>query len=373
MRLLYFGSDHPWPDLLKEGFRRRNTWLLKTFNESTYFSEVINVRKTTFGSFFVKLFRPCYGKHYHDLYYTSFFPVWLKGSFFRMADRLLNRLFFLIQGYRNLSRNENIIFCYWPKGYTQARELKLRGRYFLDTDHNIIDDENLHSHKKEEQEKLLLDAGKNCEYVISGARSMLKWYFEHGFENIYFMRNGIYPKPFEEAEPAILGFGKPVIGYIGTISKWIDYQALDYLIRKNPSWNFLVYGAAFKNKISEELATQPNCHFMGPLKPENVPETIKSFTAGLNLYRNESWLDVDSMKIYEYLAAGTPVVSLEYHPFLVEDFDGLLYLAKDAEEMDRILNDIVKGNIRPRDAGQFLEENSWKQRVDAFYEEIIRK
>jgi glycosyltransferase involved in cell wall biosynthesis len=280
---------------------------------------------------------------------------------------------FRFQGIKNLNKSENIVFCYWPAGFEQAMELQIRGRYFFDTDHNIIDDENLQAFRKKKQEKILLEAGKRSEYVISSARSMLQWYHNRGFENTYFMRNGISPERYNNLEAIKQNFKGPIIGYIGTISKWIDYKALEYLLKGNPSWNFLIYGKSYKNKISEDLERISNCHFMGSLKPEQVPATIKSFTAGINLYRKEPWLDVDSMKIYEYLAAGTPVVSIKYHDYLEEDFDGLLNLAEDKKEMNFILRQIVEGKIKKKDASSFLRESSWEQRVKKFYEEIITK
>lgn len=372
MRLMYFGADLPWPELLTEGFRRRNTWLLKCFNDSGYFDEVINVRKTTLFNFFRQLLSRKQTKKHKDLYFTHFFPGTLLKGFISRMDFVLNKLFIRLQGFDHFNDDENIIFCYWPAGFEQAMELRLKGRYFFDTDHNIIDDENLQPAKKEKQTKILLEAGEQCEFVISSARSMLDWYHNHGFDNTYFMRNGISPENFRNVKAMKQDFPAPIIGYIGTISRWIDYEVLKFLLKENPSWNFLIYGKEYKNKVSEELGRLPNCHFMGSLKPENVPSAIKSFTAGINLYRKEPWLDVDSMKLYEYLAAGTPVVSLKYHDHLDKDFDGRLFLADNAKEMNGILHDIINGKLQQKDTAQFLEKNSWKQRVKEFYEDIIR-
>ena len=373
MKLLFFGGDLPWSELVEYGFRRRNTWILKCFHDGKYFDEILILKEATRIKVLKEIFSPQKEKGIKDLYFTNICPHFFKGKLYNYINNIFNYLAFKLQGAGNINNSENIIWCYWPKGYVQAKDLKIKGRYFFDTDHNIIDDENLDVSKKNSQEKILLNAGKNSEKVISSVRSMLNWYKERGFDNLYMMRNGIDLERFKNTNEIDQSIKGPIIGYIGTISKWVNYEALKYLLKKHPDWNLLIYGSTFRNDISEDLRKFKNCHFMGPLLPKDVPKTMKSFDVGLNIYRKESWLDVDSMKIYEYLAAEVPVVSIKYHNNLKEDFDGLLYLVNDEKEMEKAINDILENKTKPKDANAFLLKNTWQQRVKNFYEEVITK
>lgn len=371
MKLLYFGADMPWKDLEKEGFRRRNTWLLKTFRESGCFDEVLNFRKVPRNHAFKKFFTRRHEPGIRDVYVTNLFPIQLTGHFFRQLNRIFNRILLFLQGAKKFNSSQNILWSYWPKGFLQARELNLKGRWFFDADHNIIDDPNLDPQRKKFQKNTLIEAGKHCEYVISSARSMLQWYRDQGFRNTYYMRNGIDPQRFNNIPAAKLPFKRPIIGYIGTISKWINYEALGFLIRNHPDWTFLIYGASFKNKLPGHFPVHPNCHFLGPLKPDDVPSTILSFDVALNLYKNKPWLDVDSMKIYEYLAAGIPVVSWEYHPHLKKDFDGLLNLVRNEKELGSEIEKILKNDVKPGKHDAFIRNSTWEIRVKTMYEDII--
>lgn len=373
MKLLFFGGDLPWSELVEHGFRRRNTWILKCFHDGKYFDEIMIFKEATRVKALLAIFIPQKEKGIRDVYFTKICPRFFNGTISSAVNLFFNKIIFCLQGARHLNSVDNIVWCYWPKGYKEAVKLKIKGRYFFDTDHNIIDDENLDASMKSEQEIILLEAGSSSEKIISSVRSMLNWYKDKGFNNLYMMRNGIDLDRFNNANVVRHEFKGPVIGYIGTISKWVNYEAMEYLLEKHPEWNILIYGATFRNKISDELRKFKNCHFMGPLLSKDVPATIRSFDVALNIYRKESWLDVDSMKIYEYLAAGVPVVSIEYHDHLKEDFDDLLYLVHDEKEMENVIDEILKNKAEPKDAASFLEKNTWQKRVKDFYDQIITK
>jgi len=374
MKLIYFGADAPWTSLLMEGFKRRNTHLLRSFANSGLYSQVVAIhfatRQKVIEAIFSKRNR---NTAVQDVFVANILINKLKGGFFEWVNHLFFHLQIQAQGIRKFNRNENIIFCYWPKGYELNKKLSLKGRVFFDTDHNIIHDENLNQQQQKAQLTTLLDAGKNSELVLSSTRSMLDWYRENGFTNLYHLRNGITPERFTNLPNIKKQFSNPVIGYIGTVSKWIDYEAYQELIENNPQWNFPIYGPSYKTETYKKLQSFKNVHFMGPVKADDVPLVLKSFDVALNLYRNESWLDVDSMKLYEYLAVGVPVVSLNYHPNLEEDFEHLLYLANDAEEMQAQIRRILDGKHCNPAVDDFIAKSTWDKRIEQFHYDIFRK
>ena len=374
MKLIYFGADAPWTKLLNNGFRRRNTHLLKSFANSGFYEQVIAVHFATRGQVLKSILaKKNKNVAVSDVFVANILPVGVKGAIFAKINEVFFKLQIWLQGIRKFNQAENVIFCYWPKGYDLSRNVSLKGRVFFDTDHNIIHDENLNKEQQDWQEELLLDAGKNCEKVLSSTRSMLDWYAERGFSNVYRLRNGIVPGIFLNLPEAKRQFSSPIIGYIGTISKWIDYEAFEALISNNPQWDFPIYGPSFKTETYKNLEAFKNVHFMGPVKADDVPMTLKTFDVALNLYRNQPWLDVDSMKLYEYIAAGIPVVSLNYHPFLSQDFDNLLYLAENAAEMEIQIKKILEAKISGDKGQTFTTNSTWDKRVEKFHQDVIRK
>lgn len=374
MKLIYFGVDSPWTVLLNEGFKRRNTHLLRSFANSGIYNQVIAVHFTTRQDALKAIFsKKDKLAAVHDVFVSNLLVNSLKGGFFACINRFFYRFQIWAQGVRKFDRKENIIFCYWPKGYLFHKKLALTGRVFFDTDHNIIHDENLNQKQQKAQLETLLYAGKNSELVLSSTRSMLEWYRENGFSNLYRLRNGITPERFTNFPEAKRQFSNPVIGYIGTVSKWIDYETYEKLIENNPQWDFPIYGPSYKTETYKKLQSFKNVHFMGPVKADDVPATLKSFDVALNLYRNEPWLDVDSMKLYEYLAEGVPVVSLNYHPHLDEDFEHLLYLANDAGEMESQIRKILDCKRNDLAVNDFIMKSTWDKRVEQFHYDIFRK
>ena len=90
---------------------------------------------------------------------------------------------------------------------------------------------------------------------------------------------------------------------------------------------------------------------------------------GLVFYKKHPALDVDSMKIYEYLASGLPVVSTGFHEHLLEDFDGLLCMGNSIEMLeDGIKKALDSGNLNINKRMKFLEKSDWKNRA----EEIVK-
>ena len=74
------------------------------------------------------------------------------------------------------------------------------------------------------------------------------------------------------------------------------------------------------------------------------------------------------MKMYEYLAAGLPVVAMDFNGRLAEDFEGLIEIADAtgfAEAIKRVLTQPMESR-RDWDARrqEFLRQNTWRCRAD---------
>src|ERR1019366_2414936 len=98
------------------------------------------------------------------------------------------------------------------------------------------------------------------------------------------------------------------IGYLGMLSRWVDSGLLLQLVVRNPEWKFIIAGPQYNTVAFSRLEPCSNVELRGEVSAKEVPTLLATFDIGLALYRREPWLDGDSMKIFEYLAAGIPVV-----------------------------------------------------------------
>jgi glycosyltransferase involved in cell wall biosynthesis len=153
--------------------------------------------------------------------------------------------------------------------------------------------------------------------------------------------------------------GPLVIGYVGHLGTWwFDWEALAEIARRMPDAEFEIIGFGGP----ERPQVPPNVRLLGPKDHAEVNEIAKRWRAAMVL-RKISTLTaaMDSLKVYEYLALGLPMVcftmpQIESYPYVFSapDVEGFVAQARRAasEPIDR-------GRI---DA--FLAVNRWEDRVD---------
>lgn len=128
-------------------------------------------------------------------------------------------------------------------------------------------------------------------------------------ENII-IRNGVDADFFKEKpETGALSSDKPVVGYYGAISDWFDLDLVIAAAKAYPEWQFILVGstAGCDTKHAEVIS---NITFMGEVPYSNIPGWLHSFDVCIIPFRiMELTLCTNPVKVYEYLAAGKPVVA----------------------------------------------------------------
>ena len=101
---------------------------------------------------------------------------------------------------------------------------------------------------------------------------------------------------------------RPVLGYFGLISDYVDLELLAQAARRRPDWSFVLIGEARCNLGC--LQGLSNVHILGGRAYEELPAYCRGFDVGLVPFRmNRLTRAVNPIKLREYLAAGLPVVS----------------------------------------------------------------
>jgi glycosyltransferase involved in cell wall biosynthesis len=105
----------------------------------------------------------------------------------------------------------------------------------------------------------------------------------------------------------------PVLGFTGNVAAWkIDFELLTEVACRKPLWTLVLVGPVRTDTIDQlsRLAELPNVHYLGPRSYERVPEYVAGFDVGLCPYLwNAAMRSGFPLKLYEYLAAGKPVVA----------------------------------------------------------------
>jgi GT2 family glycosyltransferase len=115
------------------------------------------------------------------------------------------------------------------------------------------------------------------------------------------------PEPIRRARAA----GRPVAGYVGALARWVDGDLLVDLARLRPDWDFFLVGEELDRSLTDRLERAPgNLRFLGPRPYAAMPAVLASFDVGLIPFsRGREGQHASPIKLYEYLAAGIPVLS----------------------------------------------------------------
>jgi glycosyltransferase involved in cell wall biosynthesis len=160
---------------------------------------------------------------------------------------------------------------------------------------------------------------------------------------------------------------KPVIGFHGWIQYWIDFDLIAYAAKKQPDWSFVFVGPIEPLARVDKVRKLSNVYFLGKMPYENIPELIAGFDVCINPFILDKLSDtVSPIKLYEYLASGKPVVSVDMPA--AREFSDLIPLVRTCEEFVAALeeqiaqntNGIIKHDVRARQAA--MKDHSWDAR-----------
>lgn len=182
-------------------------------------------------------------------------------------------------------------------------------------------------------------------------------------------------KHFEKAKipdlpiPAdIVCIKKPVVGFIGAIDNYkVDFDLIRYCAQKNPKISFVLIGPVGKadNTTRDSLPQEDNIHYLGEKTYEQLPNYIKAFNVCLIPYRITNYTKACfPLKLFEYLAAGKPVVSTNL-PAVI-NYPGVVLIGKDPQYFNRLiikaLQEASQEMIKARQ--RIAKINSWDQRIE---------
>jgi glycosyltransferase involved in cell wall biosynthesis len=173
------------------------------------------------------------------------------------------------------------------------------------------------------------------------------------------------------------GVSKPIIGFHGSLDTYrIDYMLLLELAQARRDWSLVLIGPQKPSPELAALAQQPNVVLPGPKPLTDLPAYVAQYDVGILPYRMTDYVrGLSPLKVYEYLAAGKPVVSVPV-PHMTR-FD----VVRIADTCDAFIKQI-EGALAEKDAAALArrvavaEAHSWDaklQRVLELVPELINE
>lgn len=185
-------------------------------------------------------------------------------------------------------------------------------------------------------------------------------------------RNGLSHSTPEDME----NIKGPIIGYVGGIHQWIDFELIADVAEERPGWNFVLVGPV--QTAVKPLENIENVFFLGAKTHAELPDYVANFDVCLIPYRIAEYTkNVYPTKLTEYLALGKPVIStpiVEIQKFC-EKYPGLVEMADDKNGfIDRIEKCLSNNCVEDQEKRiKVAEENTWSGHLEKMSDLIIEK
>jgi glycosyltransferase involved in cell wall biosynthesis len=162
------------------------------------------------------------------------------------------------------------------------------------------------------------EAGKRAALVFATTEPL---YRRHAAINdrVQLVANGADFTHFAQAQDlgtaseTLLRLPQPRLGFVGNLTaEKVDFALLYEVARTHPAWTVLLVGPVRAESRSQvdALNSQENVHLLGPQPYAALPQFVAAFDVCLIPYANNAYTrSCFPLKLYEYLAAGRPVVA----------------------------------------------------------------
>ena len=113
-----------------------------------------------------------------------------------------------------------------------------------------------------------------------------------------------------------------------------------------------------------------NLFYLGPKSHDLIPYYINNLDVLIAFKKPSSARGGDSLKVYEYLATGKPVVTTSISP--AKQFEELLYISDDKYKFSDYINEALQEEKKENKNRRIeeIQKFSWKNRTDIFIEKI---
>lgn len=303
------------------------------------------------------------------------YPIWAPNSGRFPLDwltRIVRRL--SIQNtLRKLQMSQPIVFFSQPNMMDAVNEIPSARLlvYHVVDEYTAYSDQSPASRLRNEEREKKMIAQVDMVIVVSRSLYEAKRPFN---PNTYLVANGVNYKAYTSALdirqiPDCLKIIKsPRLGYIGLIGDKLDFNMLLELARDNPEWSLVLLGQVRVRQQTEAwraLQMLPNVHHLGPVEVSQVPHYVKGFQVGLMPYlQNRHAEHISPLKLYDYLAAGLPIASLDIPA--ARKFSQHIHLANSPQSFSQAVRAALADTTPERRQARrdIAAQHTWEARVE---------
>ncbi|MDZ7290122.1 MAG: glycosyltransferase [candidate division KSB1 bacterium] len=190
-------------------------------------------------------------------------------------------------------------------------------------------------------------------------------------DKVAFIGNGVDTALFHNPErtkpaAALMEFRpRPILLYLGAISEWTDFEVLRHVAAAHPDKMLVLIGpvAPSARPQMERLLQSTNVKYLGEIRHDDLPSYLAAADVCLiPLRKNELTRFLNPNKLYEYFAAGKPVVSMALSPDMAA-MGAHIFLAEDATGFAaQIASALAASEAQAEGRRRLAAANDWQEK-----------
>lgn len=203
-----------------------------------------------------------------------------------------------------------------------------------------------HEDKLVDQAQLILTASQALQQKFPATKTQ---FLPHGVDFT------LFTTPAKRADD-LPNNGRPIAGFYGSLSDWLDCDMLNQVTAALPDWNFVFIGP---NKLTQSaLIPRDNVYLLGSRPHHQLPSYCQHWDVSLLPFKlNEQIQACSPLKLMEYLAIGKPILSTPYPAAM--RYQDQLHLVANSQQVIAALLDY--SSLSPS-SPQCVSQDSWHSR-----------
>jgi len=370
---------HDWRKNEKEGFRTRDSHLIKALYNNKKVNKVLVINRPTtllelaykktskkiIGRVIMKRKKFTLYEVDKNLYVVDFISGDIIGQATKKQKWFLD--IYTHKGYTNfikecwnkLSIDNTFLISQNIFAYKLALELPAKTKLF-DAWDNFLKFPAYKSIKDELSKGYRMLAKESISWVTNSNENIIFFKTNYNVKKIELLKNGVkddFATNYSTIPKDLNQIKRPIIGFGGKISYLLNVELINFLTKDNSEFSFVFVGQILDKNTFSAIEKNKNVYFLGDKHYTEYPNYVQNFDVCIIPYNTgKGQHGGDSLKAYEYLSTGKKVVGTKGNG--LEDLKDYLYLAETAEEFSKELSTL--SNEKPR---MNIANYSWKSKA----------